>query len=196
MKKRLAFVILGMFVILATNNLLAQNQHQNHHQGGKPNSAAPKDTSNCIHKQEMGGERHELMQLPDLTEDQKTALKKIHTDFMDQSLALRNQVNELNAKKTTLLSQGNEVTGELTTVIEQINNTKSTIDLLRAKEVMSIKAKLTPAQKSLFNTRIQTMGDERVSRRNRFHEKGNMNDGKKGPQNSPVDNDDSDDLIE
>lgn len=155
MKTKISLVILGLLVAFATTTLEAQNTKSKN--GKRPQTQ--KDSTVCK-RGELNG-CWGAYRLPNVTESQKTEFKKLQTAFAQESLPLRNKADELRAKIKTQVSEGNEVTSELTNNITELNNNRTNIELLKAKEVMSIKALLTPEQKTVYNEDLRKMGDKR-----------------------------------
>jgi hypothetical protein len=139
MKKGILILMIGSFTLLSSTN--AQDKKEHH--GKQEQGSYDKSQSEC-----------KLMNLPNLTEAQKADLKSLNLNFEEQSLPLKNRINEINARQTTLLSTDNDVSTELTTLISDEYDLKEKLDLLKANHVMEIKSKLTAEQKVVYNTHI------------------------------------------
>ena len=158
MKKGILILMIGSFALLSTIDAQGKKEKQGK-QGDCPQG---KQNSECV-----------MMDLPDLTEAQKSDFKAIKLKFEEQALPLKNRLNEINARQTTLLSTENEVSKELTKLISEEAEVKQQFDMLKASNVMEIKSKLTPEQKVIFNSHLTKQRNH--NREMGMHNQGHMN---------------------
>lgn len=186
MKKQIVILTIGLLATAASTSALAQKQ-QRKSQAPQAVQAPVRSDSTNIQTQpsshgEMQGEHFRMMNLPNLTDTQKAEIRTIHSNFITEREAFAKQAKELKARKAILLTEGNEVTPELIKVITDLNTVRTNLEISKAKEDMSIKAKLTPEQKIIFNKRIQGQCDRKDREQYKMQNKAKYEKAKKDAQ--------------
>ncbi len=169
MRKSILILAIGLLVGAAT--LEAQGRKEGRGHRGNPamcDSVAKNGGPLCINT------------LPNITEDQKKAIDAILNDFKVKATLLAKELKENRIKKSELLASQDVVSEEYKNLVMNSNNAKQKIEILKAEELVAIKAKLTPEQKIEFNKRIKEMGNKRF-----MHKQYKMHDNKDGKWNKP-----------
>ena len=99
------------------------------------------------------GHHGKVMQLPDLTEQQKEQLKKIRTANMKEILPIRNTVAEKKAHLRSLQSAEKAEMNKINSTIDEISTLKTKIAKLRAENHQKVREILTDDQRIIFDSK-------------------------------------------
>jgi len=91
------------------------------------------------------------LELPDLSEDQKTALKKCDLGNLKEMTSLQNQLREKQAHLVALLTAGDPDAKELDQTIRDIGDIHTKILKQQVTHDQEIRLLLTPDQKIIFD---------------------------------------------
>ena len=103
-----------------------------------------------------GGNRM-LMGIPDLTEDQITQMKELHTAHLKDILPLNNDLRINNAKLQALQTEDEPDLKEINGLIEKNGNLRTELLKKKVAHKMEIRSLLTDDQKVFFDNRMQRM---------------------------------------
>ncbi|MDR8391520.1 Spy/CpxP family protein refolding chaperone [Aliifodinibius sp. S!AR15-10] len=112
--------------------------------------------------------------LPDLTDEQREQIRDIRLKAQEESLDLRNQLNEKRARLRTLTTGGDEIDTEAANqVIEEVGALRTELMKQHLQTRMNIRELLTDEQKVVFDSHGAfggNFGDMKFNRRGmRFH---------------------------
>lgn len=92
------------------------------------------------------------MEIPNLTEEQKTKIKDIKLKNEREMLTLKNQIGEKKAKLKTQTTTDSPNMNEVNKTIDEIGNLKSQINKRKAAAKQEIRSLLNEEQKLAFDT--------------------------------------------
>lgn len=154
---RKSILVLAIGLLIGATTLVAQGRKDGKgHDKGEGHKGNP---AMCDSVSRNGGPLC-INTLPNITEEQKKAIDAIHADFKAKATPIAKELKENRNKKADLLVSQDVVSDEYKNLIETSNKSKQKIEILKAEELMAIKAKLTPEQKTEFNKRIKEMGNK------------------------------------
>ena len=93
-----------------------------------------------------------LMNIPDLTDDQKEKIKEIRTEHMKEMLPVKNELKEKEAKLRTVSTGENVSLENIYAVIDEIGELKIKMAKKRAAFKFEVRNQLTDDQKVYFDT--------------------------------------------
>ena len=109
-----------------------------------------------------GEERSERM-IPDMTEEQKEEMKQLRLKSMEESLPLRNQLNENKARYRTLSTATNVDMRAINKLVDESGKIETELKKKAAANHQQIRMLLTDEQRVIFDSRPGRSG-ERMSR--------------------------------
>lgn len=92
-----------------------------------------------------------FMHIPDLTDAQKTEIKKLRTALMSDMLPLRNQLRELQAHRQTISTGDNVNMKDVYKNIDDISAVKTKMAKKRADHRQAVRKLLTKDQRVIFD---------------------------------------------
>lgn len=106
-----------------------------------------------------------LMEIADLTEQQKEAIKKIHLENLKATQSLRNEMGEKEARLQTLRSDNSATKNDLLALASEIGDLRKELYLARVEKQFDVRALLTEDQKVMFDNmkRHRHRGKQRKS---------------------------------
>ena len=110
--------------------------------------AQPFGKGNMMNKGQKG---NRFMNIPDLTDAQKTEIKKIRTAHMKDVLPLRNKMRELQAHKQTVSTGDNVNMTELNKTIDEIGALQVKMMKKKANHRQAVRKILTEDQRVFFD---------------------------------------------
>ena len=110
--------------------------------------AQPFGKGNMMNKRQKGDR---FMNIPDLTDTQKTKLKKMRTAHMKEVIPLRNKMRELQAHKQTVSTSDNVNMTELNKTIDEIGALKTKMMKKQAAQRQAVRKILTEDQRVFFD---------------------------------------------
>jgi len=131
-KFRLLATILAALLISISTNVLAQRG-----QGGQGMG--------------QGMERGSCMNIPDLTDAQKTSLEKLRASHQKEMLQFRNEMGELKAKLQTLRTAESPNMTEINATVDKITVLKNKQMKSREAHTQDVRKVLTPEQRVQFD---------------------------------------------
>ena len=118
----------------------------------------------------MGQRMAPGMNIPGLTDKQKTEMKKIHLAQMDATKEIRNQIMEKKAHLRTLQTADKANIKAINATIDEISALKTQMAKKQAAMHQKIRSLLTPEQRTMFDNR--PMGKKGGDRHGRGMKKG------------------------
>ena len=97
-------------------------------------------------------EQGKKLEVPNLTEDQKTKIKDLKITHQKQMLIYRNQMGELKAKEQTLTTADKADMKAINANIDEITKVKNQMMKAKAQHQQDVRALLNPEQKLWFDT--------------------------------------------
>ena len=131
--------------------------------------------SSKIYAQQNYGQRQRLycQNIPELTEDQKSAIETLRIPFLKEMNIHKNKMNELRARKQTLMNSDNADLKEINSIIDQISSAKNQMMKLSAKHKLDIRNLLTESQKVYFDNHHGNRENNRGHGRKSGYNRGN-----------------------
>ncbi len=96
---------------------------------------------------------NERMPIPDLTEEQKSAIKALRTEAKKQRLPLKNQLNEKRARLRTIATSSNVNMNELNKVADEIGSLRNQLMKQQLATHQKVRDLLTEEQRIHFDSR-------------------------------------------
>jgi len=130
-------------------------------------------------KEEGQGQMHRVqrtqreMMLPDISDDQREGIKKLKLQFMQESLPLKNQLNENRAKYQTLSTAKNVDMKSIEKLVEEAGKIEVELKKKAARNHQEIRGLLTDDQRIVFDSQrgrefgLQARGMKNKKGRNR-----------------------------
>ncbi len=136
--KRLAIVLLALTPIMVVLAFAQTGQGQRNRQDYSP-------------RFQQGDRMYQ--RIPDLTDDQKDKMEKLHLNMMKEALPIRNQLNENRAKYKTLSTGDNVDLKAVNKLIDENAKLQSDLKKKAAANHQEVRKLLTDDQRIVFDTR-------------------------------------------
>ena len=157
-------VIVAMIMIFATSVFAQPNGNRRMNKGDR--------SERFMNNGERG---HGFMGIPDLTDAQKTQMKKMRTAQMKEALPLRNKMQELQAHKRTISTGDNVNMAELNKTIDEIGALKTQMMKKRATHHQAVRKILTDDQRVFFDMHSGRKHHKRQGKRGKGMRRGHCN---------------------
>ncbi len=140
--KRITFLIVAVIVISAA--AIAQDK-------GEMDGKKKMEMAQYHPKQEM---------IPDLTDEQREAIKTIRTNGRKQTLPIHNQLEEKKAKMKTLATVDSPDMTQIDALIDEMSGLQAELMKTKSRQIQEIRSLLTDEQQLAFDAKKHKMKEK------------------------------------